>query len=1101
MRVRYGLSPIRALLIALLLLTATGLAADGLVKLPSNPAPCTDSRSEPVPPDVPPTPYNPTTRSVVNDLIRPASLLSTLDADTMPSPGIQIGITSWDMQHYASQGHQVATNPGSETVHFGWTMWDAYYGDPWDERYVNYCSWDKPSASSNQGSNGVSVSLGDFARGGFVRIDVDGSNLCQMTLYQRIDWDWPYSAWHLQFPIEGSALHLDRELLKPVLFPDEIQMLYPDIAVQQEGGLKDNSTDVYHIIAVGCTESGQIGCDISNRIWYYRYNRGDPLPAWEGPVVIDSSRQLSYVIDAHGDSNKVAVAFTSDYEADGFGGVNNVAYRESRTSGVGWLTGTELGDSYRHFATTFADPDGPQAWTEVSAAYDHDATLHLIFPVQTIAGQTRRTVLYHWSNVRGTLRRAAEAYYNDPGGWSRWLNLSQISLGVGDGATLCRGGVQSNEDYLYAVYTKLGGETPEEQDDRSTLGYSNGELYLAVSFDRGDNWSVPVNLTNTRTPDCTSQDPDATCGSEAWATVARDVSDIEILYIRDYEPGFFYYTGWTINKVMYLNLPGGTTDAEYLCPQLQSVLRAELSADPACEYHAPPGWISLENLTVWNRGNIPMWGDVSVDAGGDWLEVTGASSYTITEGDSLILPVTMSAVGLTEGLYVGNIRITHDDPSQPTPHTIPVAFFVSSTFYCPEDQILRTSVASPGVLSLEVGTDGRFGHPDPQGGLWRHADSSKSIFDASLLIAHGVQDPDTVVYHRFYERSDPGQYGFRPLEPLQVDTTAYGWGSGYALATANMTTRDSLLNVRASWFFPQSPDSADFVIVKYTVSNQSLSPINDIAVAIWADLNVVTGATWLELVQLDADNYGYYHAPLNLVYQYGYDDPWGYQSDYFETSERYSGGITYIAGRDYGGDGLPFALEEISLRGGVHDNRENTLPGGPSSGFMYDRIVGAPGVVIVEPPDYRDSSRNLYTYITLDQGLTLEPGAEQVYVIGLVSDTLEHYAYGPAPTKRFGASGLDDVVQRAWSWAEANTFCNCPCRSDPQCDGITNVLDVVTAVDVAFRGQTPTVDLGCPFPRTDVTCDRVTNVLDVVHFVNVAFRGGDPNVEFCEECP
>ena len=33
-----------------------------------------------------------------------------------------------------------------------------------------------------------------------------------------------------------------------------------------------------------------------------------------------------------------------------------------------------------------------------------------------------------------------------------------------------------------------------------------------------------------------------------------------------------------------------------------------------------------------------------------------------------------------------------------------------------------------------------------------------------------------------------------------------------------------------------------------------------------------------------------------------------------------------------------------------------------------------------------------------------------------------------------------------------------------------------------------------------VVCDGVTNVIDVVKFVNVAFRGGDAGVEFCEGC-
>ena len=58
------------------------------------------------------------------------------------------------------------------------------------------------------------------------------------------------------------------------------------------------------------------------------------------------------------------------------------------------------------------------------------------------------------------------------------------------------------------------------------------------------------------------------------------MSDIEILYIRDYEPGAFWESVWTMNKVMYLNYPGGTTDAVYLC---WGGCQCPCFADPICD--------------------------------------------------------------------------------------------------------------------------------------------------------------------------------------------------------------------------------------------------------------------------------------------------------------------------------------------------------------------------------------------------------------------------------------------------------------------------------------------------------------------------------------
>ena len=79
--------------------------------------------------------------------------------------------------------------------------------------------------------------------------------------------------------------------------------------------------------------------------------------------------------------------------------------------------------------------------------------------------------------------------------------------------------------------------------------------------------------------------------------------------------------------------------------------------------------------------------------------------------------------------------------------------------------------------------------------------------------------------------------------------------------------------------------------------------------------------------------------------------------------------------------------------------------------------------------------------------------------------------------------------------------CTCPCMFDPSCDGIiSDVLDVVATVNVAFRGFVATVDPGCPTERTDVNDDGATDVLDVVRVVNVAFRGFTSASQFVNPC-
>lgn len=81
--------------------------------------------------------------------------------------------------------------------------------------------------------------------------------------------------------------------------------------------------------------------------------------------------------------------------------------------------------------------------------------------------------------------------------------------------------------------------------------------------------------------------------------------------------------------------------------------------------------------------------------------------------------------------------------------------------------------------------------------------------------------------------------------------------------------------------------------------------------------------------------------------------------------------------------------------------------------------------------------------------------------------------------------------------------CECDCHADPQCEGVTDILDVVALINVAFRGAAPIPDPNplCPIETTDVNCNGTTDVLDVVRMVNVAFRGASPATEFCNPCP
>lgn len=78
---------------------------------------------------------------------------------------------------------------------------------------------------------------------------------------------------------------------------------------------------------------------------------------------------------------------------------------------------------------------------------------------------------------------------------------------------------------------------------------------------------------------------------------------------------------------------------------------------------------------------------------------------------------------------------------------------------------------------------------------------------------------------------------------------------------------------------------------------------------------------------------------------------------------------------------------------------------------------------------------------------------------------------------------------------------NCYNAGDPVADGVVDVLDVIRAIDVSFRGVMPDPDSTCSVilvSGSDVNCDSVVNALDVVRVIDVAFRG--VSNDLCKPC-
>ena len=80
--------------------------------------------------------------------------------------------------------------------------------------------------------------------------------------------------------------------------------------------------------------------------------------------------------------------------------------------------------------------------------------------------------------------------------------------------------------------------------------------------------------------------------------------------------------------------------------------------------------------------------------------------------------------------------------------------------------------------------------------------------------------------------------------------------------------------------------------------------------------------------------------------------------------------------------------------------------------------------------------------------------------------------------------------------------CDCPCHADPvNCGGPPlGILDVVSTIDVAFRGVPATHSPKCPFEDTDLDCGGVTDIVDVVRVIDVELRGVPRADRICDPC-
>jgi len=464
------------------------------------------------------------------------------------SPGIQIGITTYDFQANGSFGHRCKMDD-NRNIHVDW-MW---CGGPYPG--TRYCAWnfrftDGTWYGETQGSPSVS---------GYVQLDVvrdaNPDNQVSAIAYH-YDPGAGYFGWVDTDAGQGWGLWPNN-----MVTPAVNNHIWPRLAWTENGNIimptGDYDADIHHL-----------------------YVSTDLGSSWTHVNQWDSCGTLSTFGRASHNSNKIVFVHTQyitdqpNVQLD-----NDVYYMLSVDGGVTWGPHTNI--------TNYQTADTVRAYCNVNAVFDQNDNLHIAWAGRrcTYPDMWEASKIFHWDEVSNTITivNSPSTYYVEPGGW--WI-ATETSPQPGswrmpaDQPQLV---VDETTGWLYCLW-----HGNDDYNDGSAAGYFNGEFYGSRSTDGGLTWIPYVNLTNTRSPGA----PPGSCYDEDYMTANPVVvnDSIFLAYIEDKDAGSMPHTEgvmttnpvrcWIFHKDLIS--PGVS---EYLSERPQSA-DFDLFPNPASNYSA-----------------------------------------------------------------------------------------------------------------------------------------------------------------------------------------------------------------------------------------------------------------------------------------------------------------------------------------------------------------------------------------------------------------------------------------------------------------------------------------------------------------------------------
>ena len=419
-------------------------------------------------------------KSILVSIVTATMISGTVHNLSAQSPGDIVGTTEYIYQSDPASGDRMVVDSQSG-VHFAWTNGTGWSGQR--SVFYNYVdsdgNWLIPGQGESIGENGT----------GYCQIALTAAD-CAGIAYQT-----PFDNYVVYAVDNFSGFGVFSYYDPPDML--RYRCFWPYLAI--------DISDAIHIVMMENTSNPGDPAEIG----YTSSAGGDS--DWSELVVVDTSTAFSTIVSASPVSGKVAIVYS--HPTDLNSQVKNDIYYVESSDGINW----DWEDGKTNITEYGQNGDSLFAYANIDAIYDYNDNLHIIWDAFWVTddGIRNENFLYHYDIQSGAIS-FVESINIDLGAcqfypWNRPINKMTL-------------GVQEETGALYTVYTRF------DPDDCSSSGYANGDLFTQYSIDGGLSWSLPVNITDSQSPDCIPGE----CYSDLWPSLADKVTDyLHVFYVVD----------------------------------------------------------------------------------------------------------------------------------------------------------------------------------------------------------------------------------------------------------------------------------------------------------------------------------------------------------------------------------------------------------------------------------------------------------------------------------------------------------------------------------------------------------------------------------------